>query len=49
MKRSKKMKEETTTAICDLCGADDNDTPENLKRNGWYLGAREEFCSQCND
>jgi hypothetical protein len=43
------MNEETKTVICDLCGADDNDTPENLKRNGWYLGAKEEFCSQCND
>jgi hypothetical protein len=43
------MNEKTKTAICDLCGEHENDTAENLEREGWYLGAREEFCSQCND
>jgi len=39
----------TIGAFCDCCSCQQNGTESELKNAGWYLGAREEFCPNCND
>lgn len=40
--------EQATTAFCDCCDNQASGTKDELKRRGWYLGQREEFCPECN-
>jgi hypothetical protein len=40
---------ETITGFCDICGNQENDNAETLKREGWHLGNREHFCPTCNN
>ena len=40
---------QTKTGYCDICGAQETDCTDALRREGWFLGSREHFCPSCND
>lgn len=40
--------EMTTEAFCDCCAASASGKEADLRRRGWHLGSREQFCPSCN-
>lgn len=41
--------EQTVSAFCDTCSANDEGTETVLENQGWHLGRREQFCPNCNE
>ena len=46
---TKENERETTNGFCDICGAQETDSADTLRSEGWYLGRSEHFCPNCND